>query len=92
MTQSPIEELDALVIGAGVTGLYQLYCLLQLGLEARIYEAGAGVGRHLVLESLPGRATGLRELDLRLLVLRGAARGMDMDGELSSGNRSWSDT
>lgn len=37
-------ELDAIIIGAGVSGLYQLYCLKQLGLEVRIYEAGGGVG------------------------------------------------
>ena len=37
-------ELDALVIGAGVTGIYQLYRLRKLGLNARIFEAGGGVG------------------------------------------------
>ena len=36
MTQTPGEEFDALVIGAGVTGLYQLYCLRKLGLDARV--------------------------------------------------------
>ncbi len=54
MTQTPVEELDALVIGAGVTGLYQLYCLRQLGLEARIYEAGAGVGGTWYWNRYPG--------------------------------------
>jgi cation diffusion facilitator CzcD-associated flavoprotein CzcO len=44
MPQTPVEELDALVIGAGVTGLFQLHCLRQLGVNARIYEAGEGVG------------------------------------------------
>ena len=50
----PVEELDALVIGAGVTGLYQLYCLLQLGLKARIYEAGDGVGGTWYWNRYPG--------------------------------------
>jgi cation diffusion facilitator CzcD-associated flavoprotein CzcO len=36
--------LDALIIGAGVAGLYQLHQLRQLGLNARIYEAASDVG------------------------------------------------
>jgi len=39
-----IENVEALVIGAGVSGLYILHCLLQRGIKARIYEAGDGVG------------------------------------------------
>ena len=38
-------ELDALVIGAGFAGLYQLLCLRdRLGLSVRALEAGGGVG------------------------------------------------
>ena len=47
-------ELDALIIGAGVSGLYQLYCLKQLGLEVRIYEAGGGVGGTWYWNRYPG--------------------------------------
>ena len=32
-----LEQFDAIVIGAGVTGLYQLYCLRQLGLSVRVF-------------------------------------------------------
>ena len=39
-----VEQFDAIIIGAGVTGLYQLYCLRQLGLSVRVYEEGGGVG------------------------------------------------
>jgi cation diffusion facilitator CzcD-associated flavoprotein CzcO len=39
-----IEQFDAIIIGAGVTGLYQLYLLRQLGLSVRLYEEGTGVG------------------------------------------------
>ncbi|MGH7964715.1 MAG: flavin-containing monooxygenase, partial [Candidatus Binatia bacterium] len=49
-----VEELDALVIGAGVTGLYQLYRLLQLGISARIYEDGSGVGGTWYWNRYPG--------------------------------------
>ena len=50
----PVEELDVLVIGAGVTGLYQLHLLLQLGFNARIYEAGEGVGGTWYWNRYPG--------------------------------------
>src|ERR1700737_1489974 len=42
-----IEQFDAIVIGAGVSGLYQLYRLKQLGLSGRLSEdgtAGGGTG------------------------------------------------
>jgi cation diffusion facilitator CzcD-associated flavoprotein CzcO len=50
----PVEHYDAIVIGAGVTGLYQLYRLLQLGLSARIFEAGGGVGGTWYWNRYPG--------------------------------------
>jgi cyclohexanone monooxygenase len=39
-----VKQFDVIIIGAGVTGLYQLYCLRQRGLSVRVYEAGGGVG------------------------------------------------
>ena len=39
-----IARYDAIVIGAGVSGLYQLYRLRQLGLSVRLYDDGSGVG------------------------------------------------
>ena len=54
MSDSPIERIDALVIGAGITGLYQLYCLRQVGLDARIFEAGGGVGGTWYWNRYPG--------------------------------------
>ncbi|MSR14832.1 MAG: NAD(P)/FAD-dependent oxidoreductase [Gammaproteobacteria bacterium] len=50
----PLQELDALIIGAGVTGLYQLHCLRQLGMNARIFEAGGGVGGTWYWNRYPG--------------------------------------
>jgi len=38
------EEVDVLVIGAGVTGLYQLYRAREAGFTVRLLEAGDGVG------------------------------------------------
>src|SRR5258705_11556777 len=35
---------DAIVIGAGISGMYQLHRLRGLGLRTRVFEAGSGVG------------------------------------------------
>ena len=37
-------EFDAIVVGAGVAGLYQLYKLLELKLRVLVLEAGSDVG------------------------------------------------
>ena len=34
---------DAIVIGAGISGLYMLYRLRELGMTARVFEAGTNV-------------------------------------------------
>ncbi len=47
-------EFDAIVIGAGVSGLYQLYKLRQLGLKVRAFEAGTGVGGTWYWNRYPG--------------------------------------
>ncbi len=38
------DALDALVIGAGFSGLYQLHRLREEGFRVRVFEAGAGMG------------------------------------------------
>ena len=51
--QSP--DLDAIIIGAGFSGMYQLYCLRErLGLRARVLEAGDGVGGTWYWNRYPG--------------------------------------
>jgi len=45
---------DAVVIGAGVTGLYQLYKLRELGLRVRTFEAASGVGGTWYWNRYPG--------------------------------------
>jgi len=37
-------DYDVLIIGAGLSGLYSLIKMRQLGLRARVLEAGAGEG------------------------------------------------
>ncbi|MFT4563937.1 MAG: cation diffusion facilitator CzcD-associated flavoprotein CzcO [Gammaproteobacteria bacterium] len=48
------EDLDAVIIGAGVTGLYQLHRLRELGFNAQIFEGGAGVGGTWYWNRYPG--------------------------------------
>ena len=47
-------DFDAVVIGAGVSGLYQLYRLRELGLTVRVFEAGTGVGGTWYWNRYPG--------------------------------------
>jgi cation diffusion facilitator CzcD-associated flavoprotein CzcO len=47
-------EYDAIIIGAGMSGLYQLLRLRRLGLRARVLEAGSGVGGTWYWNRYPG--------------------------------------
>jgi cation diffusion facilitator CzcD-associated flavoprotein CzcO len=47
-------ELDAVVVGAGFSGLYMLHRLRELGLSARVYEAADGVGGTWYWNRYPG--------------------------------------
>jgi len=51
----PTRAFDALVIGAGFSGLYQLYCLRdRLGLSVQVLEVAAGVGGTWYWNRYPG--------------------------------------
>jgi cation diffusion facilitator CzcD-associated flavoprotein CzcO len=47
-------EYDVIVIGAGMSGMYQLHRLRGLGLRARVFEAGHGVGGTWYWNRYPG--------------------------------------
>ena len=53
MVDSP-HEFDVIVIGAGISGMYQLYRLRELGLKVRVLEAGTGVGGTWYWNRYPG--------------------------------------
>src|SRR5262249_59987289 len=53
-TTETATDFDAVVIGAGVSGLYQLYRLRELGLRVRVFEAGTGVGGTWYWNRYPG--------------------------------------
>lgn len=48
------ECFEAIVIGAGLSGMYQLLKLRQMGFKARVYEAGGGVGGTWYWNRYPG--------------------------------------
>ncbi|MEQ1547695.1 MAG: NAD(P)/FAD-dependent oxidoreductase [Chakrabartia sp.] len=50
----PKQQLDAVIVGAGFAGMYMLHRLRGLGLNARVIEAGAGVGGTWYWNRYPG--------------------------------------
>jgi cation diffusion facilitator CzcD-associated flavoprotein CzcO len=54
-SSGPDPDLDALIVGAGFSGLYMLYRMREvLGLNARVFEAGDGVGGTWYWNRYPG--------------------------------------
>jgi len=53
-TAAPALDYDAIIIGAGMSGLYQLYRLRELGMRVRVFEAGTGVGGTWYWNRYPG--------------------------------------
>src|SRR5882757_5751717 len=51
---SPAQDYDAIVIGAGLSGMYQLYRLRELGMRVRVLEAGTNVGGTWYWNRYPG--------------------------------------
>ncbi|MBT6278084.1 MAG: NAD(P)/FAD-dependent oxidoreductase [Chromatiales bacterium] len=47
-------DFDAIIIGAGMSGMYQLHRLRELGLKVRVLEAGTGVGGTWYWNRYPG--------------------------------------
>ena len=55
--------LDAVVVGAGFAGMYMLHKLRELGLTARVYEAGTGVGGTWYWNRYPGARVDVESLE-----------------------------
>ena len=79
---TPIPDFDAIIIGAGMSGLYQLYRLREQGCRVRVFEAGTDVGGTWYWNRYPGARFDFGKLFLRLLVFQGVAGGMGMVGAL----------
>src|SRR5215471_9256362 len=50
----PALDYDAIIIGAGLSGMYQLYRLRELGLRTCVFEAGSNVGGTWYWNRYPG--------------------------------------
>jgi cation diffusion facilitator CzcD-associated flavoprotein CzcO len=51
---APELDFDAIIIGAGMSGMYQLYRLREQGMRVRVFEAGTGVGGTWYWNRYPG--------------------------------------
>ncbi|MGW4205585.1 flavin-containing monooxygenase [Streptomyces sp. NPDC004726] len=51
---SPSQPVDVVIAGAGLSGLYQLYRLRELGLRTRVFEAGDDIGGTWFRNGCPG--------------------------------------
>src|SRR5438046_6303131 len=51
---APVPDYDAIIIGAGMSGIYQLYRLRELGMRVRVFEAGTEVGGTWYWNRYPG--------------------------------------
>ena len=51
---APAPDFDAIIIGAGMSGMYQLHRLREQGMRVRVFEAGTGVGGTWYWNRYPG--------------------------------------
>jgi cyclohexanone monooxygenase len=56
-------DVDAVIVGAGFAGLYALYRLRGLGVSARVFEAGEGIGGTWYWNRYPGARCDVESLD-----------------------------
>ena len=76
------DQFDAIVIGAGVAGLYQLYRLRELGLSVRVYETGTGVGGTWYWNRYPGARFDSESYTYGVFVLGGTLAGVGLERAL----------
>ncbi len=61
--ESSTQTIDAVVVGAGFAGVYMMIRLRELGLSARLYEAGDGPGGTWYWNRYPGAACDIESLE-----------------------------
>ncbi|TQC48651.1 NAD(P)/FAD-dependent oxidoreductase [Rhodococcus sp. WS4] len=57
------DEFDAIVVGAGIAGLYSLHTLRERGFSAQVFEAGEGVGGTWYWNTYPGCRVDVESLE-----------------------------
>ena len=70
---SHVPTYDALVIGAGISGMFMLYRLRELGMTARVFEACTDVGGTWYWNRYPGARFDSESWTLRLFVFQRTA-------------------
>jgi cyclohexanone monooxygenase len=60
---TPETDFDVIVVGGGISGLYSLYKLRELGLTARAFEAGSGIGGTWFWNRYPGCRCDIESLE-----------------------------
>ncbi|MHB8644885.1 MAG: flavin-containing monooxygenase [Thermomicrobiales bacterium] len=61
--RKPASDFDAVIVGAGFSGLYMLHRLRGLGFSARVYEAGGDVGGTWYWNRYPGARCDVESVD-----------------------------
>src|SRR5580700_5756880 len=59
----PTQEIDAVIVGAGIAGLYMLHRLRALGLTVKVFEAGGDIGGTWYWNRYPGARCDVESLD-----------------------------
>ena len=83
---SPV-DLDAVVVGAGFSGLYMLHRLRELGLSARVFERGSGVGGTWFWNRYPGARCDVESIDYQYSFSEELLAGVGLDGALRDAAR-----
>ena len=72
-------DVDAVIVGAGFAGLYMLHRLRGLGLSARVFEAGDGVGGTWYWNRYPGARCDVESMDYSYSFSDELAAGVEVD-------------
>ena len=83
----PPRSFDAVVVGAGFAGLYMLHRLRGLGLSARVFEAGSGVGGTWFWNRYPGARCDVESLEYSYQFSDGAPAGVGVDASATRPSR-----
>src|SRR6187551_3579378 len=74
MGATTISDFDAIIIGAGLSGMYQLHRLREQGLRVRVFEAGTDVGGTWYWNRYPGARLIRRAIPTAILSPRSCCR------------------
>ena len=81
------EELDVVVVGAGFAGLYMLHKMREIGVSARAFEAGSGVGGTWYWNRYPGARCDVESIDYTYSFSEELQQRLAMVGALSRPTR-----